>query len=111
MRTNSFITLWHLDEHSGAYIRYFYRARIFFEERLAKNGIKQHGYHNGSRATVRIPASEKPIVQMGDYIRPGKCTDLTPERVNDLRVTMITENYIGANPHIRLFCGRTSERS
>lgn len=111
MRTNSYVTVWHLDEASLIYTRRFYKARVFFEERLAKGGLKQKSYHSGSRSTVRIPKSEAARVTLGDYVRCGKCYDLAPERISDLKVTRITENYFGANPHLKLFCGRASERS
>ena len=82
----------------------------FFEDKITKSGVKQKGYYSGSRATVRIPKHENATAYLGDYVRLGKSQDLSPDRINDLKVTKITENYRGANPHLKLFCGRASER-
>lgn len=111
MRTNSYITLWHLEEDAKTYTRHFYKAGVFWEERLSKGGMRQKSYHSGSRANIRIPKSENAYAELGDYIRLGKCYDAAPDRICDLKVTRVTKNYLGANPHIKLFCGRASERS
>ena len=111
MRCDSMVTLWHYDSDSGEYLSCTYPAKVFFEDRLAKSGVKQKGYYSGSRATVRIPKSHLPMAWLGDYIRQGEASDASPDRINDLKVTKITENYKGANPHLKLFCGRASERS
>ena len=111
MMTDNKVTLWHYDEKSGRYEKNVYRAKVFFEDRLAKNGIKQKGYYSGSRATVRIPMAEQPFVCLGDYMRLGECLEDAPDRIADLKVAMITENYRGTNPHLKVFCGRASERS
>lgn len=111
MMTDTKVTLWHYDEKSGGYDKNVYRAKVFFEDRLAKSGIKQKGYYSGSRATVRIPMAEQPFVCLGDYMRLGECEDIAPERIADLKVTKVTQNYRGTNPHIKVFCGRASERS
>ena len=111
MRTDSYITLWHLDENTGEYDRKIYRALCHFDSRLSKSGIKQKGYFSGDRAVVRVPASEKPQVCLGDFVRPGRWQDDVPKRIDDLKVTQVTENFKGANPHLRLFLGRSSERS
>lgn len=111
MRTNSYVTVWHLDEDLKSYTRHFYKGAVFWEERLAKGGIRQNSYHSGSRANVRIPMSENADAVLGDYVRLGKCYDAVPDRIHDLKVTQAVKNYHGANPHLRLFCGRASERS
>ena len=109
MRTDSYITIWHYD--GQGYQRNTYRAMAFFEDRIAKSGVKQKGYYSGSRATVRIPNHLMPKAELGDYVRQGECYDVAPDRINDLKVTKITENKRGANPHLKLFLGRASERS
>ena len=111
MRTNSYITLWHLSEDGSSYTRHFYKAGVFWEDRLSKAGMRQNSNHSGSRADVRIPMVENSNAELGDYVRLGKCYDAAPDRICDLKVTRVTKNYLGANPHIRLFCGRASERS
>ena len=111
MTTNSYVTVWHLDEETLSYTRHFYKAKVFWEERLSKGGLKQKSYHSGSRAKVRIPMRENARIALGDYVRIGRCYESAPDRICDLKVTRITENYLGSNPHIRLFCGRASERS
>ena len=111
MRCDSKVTIWHYDSYSDEYISCCYPAKVFFEDRLAKSGVKQKGYYNGSRATVRIPQSQFPMAWLGDYVREGDASDASPDRINDLKVTKITENFKGANPHLKLFCGRASERS
>ena len=111
MMTDTKVTLWHYDGQSGGYVKSVYRAKAFFEDRFTKSGIKQKGYYSGSRATVRIPVAEKPFVCLGDFMRLGECEDNAPDRIRDLKVTKITENYKGSNPHLKVFCGRASERS
>ena len=111
MMCDAKVTLWHYDTDSCEYVKSTYVAKTFFEGRLAKSGVKQKGYYSGSRATVRIPSHLMPSAQLGDYLRQGESYDSAPDRINDLKVTKITENTKGANPHIKLFCGRASERS
>ena len=111
MMCDAKVTLWHYDTDSCEYVKSTYVAKTFFEGRLAKSGVKQKGYYSGSRATVRIPEYEKPKVWLGDFVRYGEADDLLPDRIHDLKVTKITENYRGTNPHLKLFCGRASERS
>ena len=105
------VTIWHYDSGADKYIRCSYPAKVFFEDRLAKSGVKQKGFYSGSKATVRIPKSQLPMAWLGDYVREGDAGDEFPDRINDLKVTKITENFKGANPHLKLFCGRASERS
>lgn len=111
MRTDSFVTLWHLDEDTGEYERSIYPARVYFEGRLSKSGIKQDGFYSGARGYVRIPAECKVEVSLGDYIRNGRSLDKFPDRINDLKVSKLADNRFGHNPHIKIFCGRASERS
>ena len=108
MRTFEYITLWH--QSNGGYEKKFHRARCFREERFAKSGMHDSGFHSGSRGDVRIPLREKPVVQLGDYVSLGKSKKDAPDRINDLKVMRISENLRGANPHIKLFIGRASER-
>ena len=37
MKTNTYVTVWHLDESTGMYLRSIYKARAFLEKRLAKS--------------------------------------------------------------------------
>ncbi|MBE7015573.1 MAG: hypothetical protein E7417_01980 [Ruminococcaceae bacterium] len=111
MRCDSFVTLWHFDEETGRYRREIYPARVYFEGRLSKSGVKQDSFYSGARGFVRIPASFGVKVSLGDYIRRGRCFDAGPDRIEDLKVSKITDNRFGHNPHIKIFCGRASERS
>lgn len=111
MIADSKITLWHFDRSKGSFKRYIYRADVHFNSQLAKNGIKQKGHHNGSRAYIRIPKAENPEVVLGDYIRCGVWDSREPERVTDLKVTEISDNCRGTNPHLRIFAGCATERS
>lgn len=111
MRCDSFVTLWHLDEDTGEYIRRIYPARVYFERRLSKSGVKQDSFYSGARGFVRIPAGCAVEVSLGDYIRRGRSFDVNPNRIEDLKVTKLADNRFGHNPHIKIFCGRASERS
>ena len=111
MKTNTYVTVWHLDESTGMYLRSIYKARAFLEKRLAKSGIKQKGFFSGSRATLRIPLDQNAKVELGDYVRCDISYDEAPDRIGDLKVMQIAENNFGTNPHIRLQLGRSSERS
>lgn len=111
MRCDSFVTLWHWDEDTGEYIRRIYPARVYFERRFSKSGIKQDGFYSGARGYVRIPDGCGAEVTLGDYVRRGRSFDAVPDRIEDLKVSKIADNRFGRNPHIRIFCGRASERS
>lgn len=70
-----------------------------------KNGIKQKGFFDSSKCTVRIPAKSEIGLSVGDFVRLGEHTG-DADRVADFKVMKIYNNLRGITPHYKLVCER-----
>ena len=68
-----------------------------------KNGIKQKGFFDSSKCTLRIPAKADAEFSIGDFARIGEHTG-DADRRTDFKIMEIHGNLRGAIPHYRLIC-------
>ena len=99
MITDSIITIWHYSEDSERYIKAYYVASVYEAKKItrAKNGMSADNV-----IKIRIPIRCDIPVNTGDYLRVGKAAESEPERGVDYKITEISENFKGSNPHIRI---------
>ena len=92
------VTVW----HNGA-VRHFPLISVKSEITEAKNGIKQKGFYNSSKCTLRIATESEIDFSIGDFVRFGEHTG-DADRSEDFKLTGIYNNLRGTTPHYRLVC-------
>lgn len=106
MRAEDTITLWHFEENGEKVSRVvFPNVHLYFENAIAKSGIKEKGVHHRKEAVVRIPTKDDIPASLGDYIAPGEHIMPSPDFDCAFKVTGIYDNRKGRAPHWKLLCG------
>lgn len=70
-----------------------------------KNGIKQKGFFDSSKCTLRVSANSEIGFSIGDFVRLGEHTG-DADRTADFKITEIFNNLRGTTPHYKLVCER-----
>ncbi len=100
MKTNNQITIWHLtDEETGVYSRQSFT--VYAHKVTAVSSVNKNNTRD-NKVTVRIPTNRDIKVELGDCVFFGISHSLHPERAKNFKVTEISDNRIGANPHWKL---------
>ena len=99
MTAQSIVTLWHKTENG--YEKKTYNAHAVLKVSIEKSGIKEKGFHSGTRCEVRIPTKKSIDVALNDYIRVGYAEG-EPNLKSDYKIAEIADNRRGGEPHIRL---------
>ena len=109
MTTNECVTLYHYDEESEAFTRYFFpRASV---HRAVLAAVAESGLVMDSVVKIRIPTDAAGtaglcdaagLIDVGDYVFIGKSESERPDRARCCKVLGFSQNLRGANPHIRI---------
>ena len=116
MTTNECVTLYHYDEESEAFTRYFFpRASV---HRAVLAAVAESGLVMDSVVKIRIPTDAAAdtagvngaaglcdavgLIDVGDYVFIGKSESERPDRARCCKVLGFSQNLRGANPHIRI---------
>lgn len=106
MKAESSVTVWHFEEDGDKVTRIFFpKVHLYFQNIIAKSGIKEKGIHRRKEAVVRIPVKEDIPVSLGDYIAVGEHTSQAPDYNCAFKVTSICDNRKGRSSHWKLLCG------
>ncbi len=99
MTADKIITIWHYLPDTERYIKAYYYASCHEVKKVT--GTKT-GMTTDNAVKIRIPVMRSITVSTGDYLRIGKVADAEPKRGADYKITEISENFKGTNPHIRI---------
>ena len=98
MTEKAYVTIWH---GGKSCVLPLISSRLSYV--IDKNGMKQKGFFDSSRAVIRVPCGAE--ISIGDFVRLGKHTG-DVKRGSDLKVMEIYDNSRGITPHYRLVCER-----
>ena len=105
MRKDKVVTIWHFGNSDTPTGKVFKNASVDSACSINKNGIKQKGFFDASGATVRIFTAEEVVVNPGDYLCFGECSDAAVPVENSMKIIAVKDNRRGGQKHWRIVCG------